>query len=351
MASEGRIDTLPTGHLTAARVAALIMLAIAASDAAAAPGRVGPATVVMARTERILIPPGWTAPEMFYPQGRIDYVPVAQIITRALRRYADCTDERENPWRRLATPQDKVGIQVDLTAPPVAQETINAIIDGLVSSGVPEDSIIVYAGEERDLFGAGIALNRTGRGVRTMGAESEGYRGGLTRIVLDYCTVIINVARLRADRHLGMRGCVVGNIASVPYAERLRLLEQPQELHGPAANAVMRAKTRVHILEAYQPVLHDTGEKYPPVWEYRAVLLSSDPVALDVTGMRLLAAEQALTQRPLPDGHATPETATTYLQPASVDTLGLGQSDPAQITVELLGTARDKLIEVQQLDQ
>lgn len=304
----------------------------------------------MVRTERILIPPGWTAPEVFYPQGRIDYVPVAEILTRAARRYTGCTDQRENPWRRIATPQDKVGIQVDLTAPPVAPETINAIIDGLVSSGVPEDSIIVYAGDETDLFRAGIALNRAGRGVRTMGAESEGYRGGLTRIVLDYCTVIINVARLRADRQLGMRGCVVGSLASVPYAERLRLTGQPEELAAPAANAVLRAKTRMHILEAYQPVVHDTGEKYPPVWEYRGVLMSSDPVALDVTGMRLLAAQQALGQPSLPDGHARPETALSYLQPASADTLGLGQSNPALITVELLGTARDTLIQVEQIE-
>ena len=326
------------------------MLGIAAPRAGASPGRVGPATVVMARTERILIPPGWTAPEMFYPQGRIDYVPVAEILTRAARHYTGCTDQRENPWRRIATPQDKVGIQVDLTAPPVAQETINAIIDGLISSGVSEDNIIVYAGDEKDLFRAGIAVNKTGRGVRTMGAESEGYRGGLTRIVLDYCTVIINVARLRADRQLGMRGCVVGTLASVPYAERLRLFGQPDELALPGANPVVRAKTKAHILEAYQPVLYDTGEKYPPVWEYRAVLMSSDPVALDVTGMRLLAAEQALSQQPLPEDHAKPEKALSYLQPATTDAVGLGQSDPALITVELLGTARETLIQIEQIE-
>ncbi len=348
---EGSRHTVSPKRAVAAWSAIVIAFCCTTPLPAQAPqSRIGPATVVMARTERILIPPGWTAPEIFYPQGRIDYVPVSEIITRALRHHTQSPDPREYPWRNIASPRDRVGIQVDLTAPPVSRETINVIIDGLVKSGVPDDNIIVYAGDERDLFNAGIALNRTGRGVRTMGSESEGFRGGLSRIILDYCTVIINVARLRADRNLGMRGCVLGGLASVSYAERVRLFSEPEQLATAAANPVVRMKTRLHILEAYQPVLHDTGEKYPPVWEYRGVLMSPDPVALDVTGMRLLSAKQMLGEHDLPDDHARPEVALTYLHPASGDSLRLGQSDPDQITVELLGTDRDSLIQVHHIE-
>lgn len=183
-----------------------------------------------------------------------------------------------------------------------------------------------------------------------MGSESEGFRNGLSRIVLDYCTVIINVARLRADRDLGMRGCVVTSLNSVPLVERMKALKAPATLASAAANPVLRMKTRLHILEAYQPIIHDTGEKYPPVWEYRGALMSNDPVAVDVVGMQILQGKLALGEHTLSEGHAKPNAALAYLEPASGDELRVGQSDPEKITVEALGTMRDIIIDATQVD-
>ncbi len=327
-------------------ILATIAIAGNAQPISADPSPIPPATVFLCRTNRILVPPGWSAPEMLYPQGRIDYVPVAELLDKAIRRFTDCTDEQVNPWRRIATPQDRVAIQVDLQLPPVSRETINAVIDALVNSGVPQDNIIVYAESEGALFAAGIAVNSKGRGIRTMGSESEGFRGGLSRIVLDYATVVINIARLRADKSLGMRGCVANCLAAVPYVERVRLLAHPEELASPAANAVLRKRTRLHILEAYQPVLEDTGALLPPVWEYRGLLMSSDPVAADVIGMNILAAKQTETRAGSATDAVAADAALKYLQPASSDRLRAGQSNPAKITVETLGTTEDLLIDI-----
>ncbi len=308
------------------------------------PSAVPPATVFLSRTDRILVPPGWNAPGILYPRGRIDYRQVVGLLANAIRPFTGCDDPLRNPWREIATPQDKVGIQVDLHKPPVATETINAVIDALINSGVSQDNIIVYAGSEGDLFAAGISVNPKGRGIRTMGSESEGFRSGLSRIVLDYCTVIINVARLRADKDLGMRGCVTNCLATVPHVDRVRLLANPADLPGPAADPVLRRKTKLHILEAYQPVLEDTDENYPPMWEYRGLLMSSDPVAADVIGLRILAAKQAATRQNSEVETASAEAALEYLQAAGSNRFRAGQSNPEKITLQVLGITKDILI-------
>jgi len=325
-------------------VLAAIVLGSYGRQSWANPSAVPPATVLLSRTERILVPPGWNAPEMLYPRGRIDYGQVAHLLAAAIRPFTGCDDPLKNPWREIATPQDKVAIQVDLGRPPVATETINAIIDALVNSGVSPDNIIVYAGSEGDLFRAGISVNPKGRGIRTMGSESEGFRGGLSRIVLDYCTVIVNVARLRADKDLGMRGCVTNCLATVPHVDRIRLLAHPAELPRAAADPVVRRKTRLHVLEAYQPILEDTGQDFPPVWEYRGLLMSSDPVATDLIGLRILAAKQAATRSNAESEAAPAEAALQYLEPAGSNRLRAGQSNPDKITLKIIGTTKDILV-------
>jgi hypothetical protein len=305
-------------------------------------------TVYLCRTERILVPPGWSSPQMLYPQGRIDARQVAGLLEAGIRAYTGLSEPLDNPWRQIATPQDKVGIQVDLLTPPVSRQTINAIIDALVNSGISPDNIIVYTGNESELFAAGISVNPIGRGIRTMGSESEGYRGGVSRILLDHCTVIINVARLRADRELGVRGCVANCLSIVPYVDRVRLLANPAHLPGPAAHPLMRQKARLHVLEAYQPLLEDTGEQFPPVWEYRGLLMSSDPVALDLIGLRILAAKQAQTRQAA--GHerlVAAEKALDYLVPAGSRMYRLGHANPDNIDLQVIGTDKDLLIDMQ----
>ena len=177
-----------------------------------------------------------------------------------------------------------------------------------------------------------------------MGSDSEGFRGGLSRIVLDYSTVIINVARLRADRTLGMTGCIVNYLAAVPEPERLRLLADPVQLPRAAAHPLLRRNTRLHILEAYQPIIQDTGEEFPPTWEYRGLLMSSDPVATDLVGMRILRAKLALSEPPAETEYAAPDAALAYLQAAGSHRFRAGQADPDKITLKVIGTTSDILI-------
>ena len=100
----------------------------------------------------------------------------------------------------------------------------------------------------------------------------------------------------------------------------------------------------MHILEAYQPVLEDTGEDFPPLWEYRGLLMSSDPVATDLIGLRILAAKQAETRQNGEVDAASAQAALQYLQAAGSDRFRAGQSDPEAITLQVIGTTKDILI-------
>ncbi|MFO7947014.1 MAG: DUF362 domain-containing protein [Armatimonadota bacterium] len=303
--------------------------------------------MVLSRAERVLIPPGWTAPERFYPQGRLDFAQVQMLLNRAIEVHMEGED-RINPWRGVVSPNDVVGIQVDMHYPPVSPETINAVIDAVIGSGVKPNNVVVFAASEKDLFSAGIALNPRGRGVRTMGADSEGFRNDISRIVVDYCTAIINVGRLRVDKRFGMRGCLAACTVSLPETERAKLRKNPAHLGKAAANAVSRKKIRLNILEAYQPVLKDTGEKLPPVWEYRGLLMSNDPVAVDTIGARILnqKLQQAAEEE---DRSSLPETVWDYLYTASTE-YRLGNADPDTITVELVGPAIDLLLDTETVE-
>ncbi len=323
----------------------VIILAVAtAAVAMANPSPVPSATVVVSRIDRILIASEWTSPEILYPAGRVDFRQAKFVLTDGVRKLTNTPEDR-NPWRNIASPNDRVGIMLDLDTPPASIETVNAIIDGLVSSGVSQDNIIVFAADEAQLFRAGIALNPTGRGVRTMGAESEGFREGLSRIIRDYSDVIINVARLRADEKLGMKGCVANNLTLVPLVDQLRLLKDEASLPEPAANPLVRHKTSLCVLEAYQPILRDTDEDFPPMWEYRGLILSTDPVAADVVGLQILQAKYDATEGSSDWEGAKPSHALKYLNRAGSDDYRAGQCDPDKITIQTIGDAADRLIE------
>lgn len=295
----------------------------------AMPDPPGPSTVVVARSDHILVPPGLLVPKVLYPRGRVDFRIVEQLVDTTVATLTGKTGSEA--WRDFVEPTDTVGILVDTGTNPVQLATVEVIIDRLVGAGVSPNNICVFSDNESQLFAAGFALRREGPGVRTYGADSEGFRGGLSRIVVDYCHALINVASLKADPEIGMAGAVANCLACVPNVERRQLLSNPVRLAAPAAHPGVRQKLKLNFLEAYLPLV-DATDPDDPTWQYRGLLASTDPVALDVIGTRVLqGCRDAVHKASWPL-----QPAVTYLAPARKD-FRLGQSDPALITVRFSG--------------
>jgi hypothetical protein len=312
----------------ATRVLIAALIAGLASLASGNPGKEpGPAVVALVEAPGFLITDDiWTPPGL-YPLGKQDYRVVARMLDRAAM-LATSTTRIDDAWQSMLAPSDRVGILFDAGEPPASLTLLDALIDRVVGAGVRPGNVIVWADDERSLFAAGLTVKRDGDGVRVMGAESEGYRDGLSRIALSYCDVLINLARLRPDRQLGMRGALANQLACVPLVERVRLLANPREVPSAAARPLTRAKFRLHLVDALQPSYEAGPLKEPPYWNCGTILASPDAVAIDVVGRRILEAKLAQVK----GAPTSLEPEPVYLKTAS-DPYRVGQSDPAKITV------------------
>lgn len=320
-------------------ITALIAAVLATSLGLAMPDPPGPATVHVARAEKILVAPGISAPRLLYPQGRVDYDVVYRLVSNVMTGLTGL--DGTNAWRALFKGSDRVGIMVDGTRYPVQLATVETVIDHLVDAGINPASIVVFGGDEGDLFSAGFTINRDPKSVRVLGTESEGYRGGVSRIVSDYCDTLISIAPLKTDSDLGFAGCVANALSCVPRAQRLALRQTPLKVASVAALPVVRQRLRLCLLEAYVPVLEAGAPGQPPVTaQYGALLAGTDPVAVDTIGRQILdGCRQAAG---LPAGAHTPET--DYLR-AAQEQYRLGQADRAQITVRFQGHRQDSHLE------
>ena len=98
----------------------------------------------------------------------------------------------------------------------------------------------------------------------------------------------------------------------------------------------------MNILVMLTPQFHGVGpHSYSPrfVWTYGGLIVGADPVAVDTTGARIIAAKRREffgEERPIsPPPHHILYADTRY---------GLGVSDPEQIEVVRIGWQQDALI-------
>lgn len=303
----------------------------------ALPESPGPATVYVVRSETIFVPQGLLAPRILFPFGRIDFKVIERLVDQAMTNLTGKSPEQA--WQLLCNPTDTVIIIADVTRYPVQVGTIEVIVDRLLNLGLSPSQIIVLGGDERDLFSAGFNINRDPSSVRVLGAESEGYRDGLSRIVSQYGDVLINVASLKADPELGFAGCLANTLSAAPLVKRIELRTNPGQLPSIAAHPLVRRKLKLNLLEAYVPLL-EMDEKSRITYPYKGLLASTDIVAVDVVGRRILEGcrnAYAKKEWPLP-------AAPDYLQSAC-ELYRLGQADAMQITVRLMGNTEQSFLE------
>lgn len=102
-------------------------------------------------------------------------------------------------------------------------------------------------------------------------------------------TALINARPLRAHEWSGIGGCLKNYIT----------FDTPMDWHGDSCAdlgglwklPVCQGKTRLNILVALTPLFHSIGpHRYAEnaVWNYKGMLVSTDPVAVDTLGVKLL---------------------------------------------------------------
>ncbi len=297
------------------------------------PGRVPErSTVSLARAESIMVERGPFNPTWLYPEGRLDYGVIEWLLSKAVAGSVGA-ETANGAWKDLINASDRVGIMVDVKGVQPHDPLLEALVRQIMDRGVPMRNIIIFAGEESALFRAGYDISGNAPGVRVMASDDQGYRKGITRIVLDYCTKVVNLTRLRVDPQIGMYGALANYLASVPYVDQERLRHNPEKLAEAAGRATLRRMTVLNIVDALRPGfrLKNGREKFE-TWTYNGVLASTDPVAVDVIGKNVL--EKKIAQEA---GDADcPDFAVSYLQPAE-EAYRIGVADPERIDLINIG--------------
>jgi hypothetical protein len=218
----------------------------------------------------------------------------------------------EKAWGRLFDSEDVVGIKTNewefLPTPPALEEKIRQRVAG---AGVPASKISL-----------------ADRGIH----ENPGFTGA---------TALVNIRPMRTHHWSGVGSCLKNVITFTPT---------PWDWHGDScANLAglwqlpgIRGKVRLNILVMLTPLFHGKGAHHYQAeytWPYGGLLVGTDPVAVDATGLRILEA-----QRKIHFGEDLPFTVPPHHIRLAEDKHRLGVADPKRITIIRVGTMKNALI-------
>ena len=222
------------------------------------------------------------------------------------------TKDPASAWRKIVNPGDIVGIKSNVWSRlPTPPELERAITARLVETGIDAQNIAV---DDR-----GIEYNP----------------------VFKRSTALINIRPMRTHHWSGLGTLLKNYIMFVP---------RPWNYHGNACERLgavwqkphVMGKTRLNILVMLTPLFHGVGPHHfsrSYTWPYGGLIVSTDPVAADATGARIIQAkriEHFGKDRPISPRPLHIEAADTQF--------GLGNSHPERIELIKLGWDKDLLI-------
>ena len=223
-------------------------------------------------------------------------------------------DEKDpvEAWKKLVRPSDIVGIKSNVWSP--------------ISTGSAVEQAI-----KRRVMDAGVVEGNIGIADK----------GILRNTIFKNATALINARPARTHHWSGMGTCIKNYILFVP---------DPWSWHRDSCADLakiwylphVKGKTRLNILVMLTPLFHGIGPHHYSkdyVWQYKGLLVSKDPVAVDATGVRILQAKRKEffgEERPLQPPPKHIFVADTQH--------GLGNSHPDRIELIQLGWKEGILI-------
>jgi uncharacterized protein (DUF362 family) len=285
---------------------------------------------------------------------------VQNIIDRGMRELTGKSSLLE-AWQSFVTPGDVVGIKVNVTGGKVIMSNyavINSIIEGLKSAGVKENNIIVWERHSGRLEKVGLKLNKSSQGVRFyatgdgIGYDPEVYydtnipgkpresdleygkevstRSHFSRIVTQQITKLITVPVIKDASQAGiaitLKNLSFGTVDNTPRFHPPDILCDPA-IPEICANPVLRDKAVLHILDAIH-AQYNGGPYGDPkwIWNYNSILFSTDPVALDYLGAKII--NEKREKEGMPELAKVGKAARHITTAARMD---LGTNDPSKI--------------------
>lgn len=263
---------------------------------------------------------------------------VQQMVDSCLRRVTGAKTT-EGAWKALFGPKDKVSIKVNCIAGrnlSTRPQVVQAIVNGLLSVDIKDQNIVVWDRTSRELTNAGFKIRTDGPGNLCYGTDQGGGyvsvpKSGsvdckLSKILTD-CDKLINVPILKDHGGPGV---------TIAHKNHYGSVDKPGRLHGydpylTDLNAMpeIRTKTSLIVVDCIY-CCYDGGPGYRPgkQWYEKAILASTDPVAIDRVGAEMIDAERKK------QGLKTlAESGKPYKHIFTSGNRGLGESDLNRIKI------------------
>ena len=250
-------------------------------------------------------------PDAMDKRGLIDAVVIQRMLDQAVSALLN-KQEPVEAWKLLINPTDVVGIKSNEWGPlPTPTEVEQAIKMRILNVGVPDVNI---------------------------GIDD---RGVLRNPIFRNATALVNACTFRTHHWSGVGGCLKNYIMFV------RL---PFRYHGDSCANLgaiwklprLKGKTRLSVLVVLRPLFHGIGpHHFSPkyTWDYKGILVGTDPVALDAVGLSLLRAKRL--EYFGEDRALSPPAKHIALADAKYN---VGISDLSRIELVKLGWTNDVLI-------
>jgi uncharacterized protein (DUF362 family) len=276
--------------------------------------------------------------------GAVDASIISMAIDSALLKITN-SKKPLDAWRSLFNKNDIVGIKLNcLTGNRFSPHTqiVEAIINGVKSTGVRESNIIIFERFNRELENAGFNIRRGSNGFRGFGTDdlpSGGYdsepliMGSIgscfSKIASSLCTAIVNVPVLKDHDLAGV---------SIGMKNFFGIIHNPNKYHDSNCNPYVadlnshpfiKDKLRLIVCDAMKAQYHG-GPAFKPqwTWDFQGMLIGTDPVALDSVGAQIIEKKRReMNMSSLKKAGREPK----YIQTAA--RLGLGVDDPTLIDV------------------
>jgi len=216
------------------------------------------------------------------------------------------TKSAEQAWKQLFKPTDVVGIKVNClfgkgvsTHPEIAY----AVVAGLKLAGVKPDNIIIWDRSTGDLVKCGYTPN-SGDGVKVLAdngdwgpeARNGSFRGRLSKIITEKITAIVNVPILKTHGTAGISCALKNHYGS---------FDNPGAAHGDGCNPYLadlnslpqiKDKARLVVVDAIRPQCDGgPGNKPNFQFDYNALIVGIDPLAVDRVGLEIINTERKKT--------------------------------------------------------
>lgn len=201
---------------------------------------------------------------VLYANNKVNAEVIQSMLDDAVKILFDQKDTA-SAWKKIIKPNDIVGIKTNVwNYLPTPRELENAIKKRVLEAGIKEENISL---KDRGIFKDPVFQRATAL-INTRPMRTH-YWSGVGSLIKNYITFVENPADYHAD------SC----------ADLATLWNLPQ----------VKGKTRLNVLAMLTPLFHSVGPhgfSMEYVWQYKGIIVGTDPVACDAVGLKIIEAKR-----------------------------------------------------------